>query len=129
MRKVLTVAFIALTIALGAGVAPTTASAAHPCSANEPCHDINHGQDRSVKNNPNYRGWGRVEANYCPPNAACLAVYYPTAEAYRWNGYRWIQTSRRDNAQVYIWPYGAGWSWTWTQQTGWLAMRHTALEY
>jgi hypothetical protein len=81
-----------------------------------------------VSQNPGYRGWGTVEPNTCQ-RYGCMMAFQTHASAYRWNGSSWNQTTRRTGTQVYIWPYGSGWSWTWTQSTGWLAMQQEVLTY
>lgn len=55
-----------------------------------------------------YTGWGNVES--------ALASY----PAYRKVGSYWVQHNRPAGTRIYIAPYAAGWSWTYTASTGWL---------
>jgi hypothetical protein len=72
-----------------------------------------------------YRGWGQVA--YASYGTARLMAPRPVT-AWEWNAQRgWVQRSRSVGERVYIWPYAAGWSWTWTQSTGWYAMQTSAL--
>jgi hypothetical protein len=50
-----------------------------------------------------------------------------TVTAWRWNGYSWVQTTRRIGTYVWVEPFATGWSWTWTSGAGWLAMRDEKL--
>lgn len=79
---------------------------------------------------PSYQGWGRVEAQVFGPCSmelghGCLPGGPSTFVAYQWsyNLRQWSRTSRPASTQVYIYPYGGAWRWTWTQDRGWLAMR------
>lgn len=112
---------------------PATASAVEAVDALIPCR-IGYSCPTTnlvgrVSSNPDYKGWGSVDANYCPPNLACTMVYRSTVPAYRWNGAGWVATTRAHNERVYIWPYGYGYSWTWTESTGWLAVKQGYLFY
>lgn len=60
-----------------------------------------------------YTGWGHVDT----------AVGTVTAPAWQWTGVAWSGTSRINFTRVYIAPFAAGWVWTWTVDTGWLAMQ------
>ena len=73
----------------------------------------------------NYKGWGYVGGGYYGGGARLVAPRPVTA--YEWNGSRWLERTRQPGTRVYIWPYAQGWSWTWTQETGWYAMRTDAL--
>lgn len=71
-----------------------------------------------------YVGWGQVASGYG------YGFYGGAAQgvtAWYWNGSSWSQRSRYVGDRVYIYPYTSGWSWTWTQRTGWLAMRTSQL--
>ena len=72
----------------------------------------------SAKVDDSYQGWGTVSAasgNYWAP-------------AWQWyQYYGWWNSYRYDNSRVWIQPFSAGWSWTWTSDRGWLAMRTTDL--
>ena len=82
-----------------------------------------------VSTNPAYKGWGKVNPNYCAPGRICAMIYFASAKAYWWSGRAWVATNRPTGETVYVWPYGSGWSWTWTAETGWLAMRSSDLTY
>lgn len=69
-----------------------------------------------------YKGWGTVHSTYNDQRG--FAGPIPRV-AWHWNGSAWSQRSRTPGTRVYIWPYASGWSWTWTESTGWLAM-HTS---
>ena len=68
-----------------------------------------------------YKGWAHV-ANGC-------GISYENGYriAWRWTGSTWARAYVWNGAQVYVWPYGGGWSWIWTQQTGWLALQSNVL--
>ncbi len=68
-----------------------------------------------------YQGWGTVEGGFYGNRLVAPAAKV----AWHWNGRSWVQRSRTPGTRVYIWPYASGWSWTWTENTGWLAM-HTS---
>lgn len=69
-----------------------------------------------------YKGWGTVDRGMY---ANRLIV--KSKVAWHWNGGSWVQRSRTPSTRVYIWPYASGWSWTWTETTGWLAMQTSDL--
>jgi hypothetical protein len=71
-----------------------------------------------------YKGWGTVEGGFY--GSARLVAPAPKV-AWHWNGSAWSQRGRSPGTRVYIWPYAAGWSWTWTESTGWLAMQTSDL--
>ncbi len=82
---------------------------------------------RPVPHHPvaGWSGWGTV--NYpdqnCPNDGRVgCGTYTPSFPAWRWTG-SWSGTSVWGGTQVYIYPYAVGWSWIWTQRTGWLAMQ------
>ncbi len=70
-----------------------------------------------------FQGWGQVGSG----TSTAYHLVAQTKVAWHWNGRSWVQRSRTTGTRVYIWPYAAGWSWTWTQNTGWLAMRTSDL--
>jgi hypothetical protein len=74
---------------------------------------------RSVADNPAFTGWGHVEFGRGD-------IRFP---AYSWSDNRWHTTYRQDGTAVYIAPYTGGWSWTWSVNRGWLAMRSSNLRY
>lgn len=81
-----------------------------------------------VSDNPRYTGWARVDPNYCAPGQICIRIYRTEAAAWEWRGY-WQPRSVKTGAWVYVSPYAAGWSWAWTPDRGWLAMRSSNLVY
>jgi hypothetical protein len=66
-----------------------------------------------------YKGWGNVrDGSYCVP---------PTMyAAWTWTG-SWSKGYVNQGTRVYIWPFATDWSWVWTAQTGWRAMRDVNL--
>jgi hypothetical protein len=66
-----------------------------------------------------WSGWGYVQGSTCPPGAYCF--WAGGVQAWRWNG-SWSSQLLTNGTQVYIYPYAVGWSWVWTQSTGWLAV-------
>lgn len=70
--------------------------------------------------NPRYTGWGRVAGSHAWCQGGCQA------SAYQWSARNrmWYRTTRTRADDVYIYPYANGWSWTWTNEAGWLAMRN-----
>lgn len=70
-----------------------------------------------------FRGWATVGpgARYC--QYSCPFVRPSTVTAYQWTDTSWRTTSRPVDQQIYVWPFAADWSWTWTADRGWLAMR------
>ena len=69
-----------------------------------------------------YKGWGAVHGTYGDFNGFAGPIH--SKVAWHWNGTAWSQRyGRTPGLRVYIWPYAAGWSWTWTESTGWLAMQ------
>lgn len=75
---------------------------------------------------PNFIGWASLAYRGCvtsglPSTADCRAL-----TAYRWTGASWQPYGLNECGgpqQVYVYPYAAGWSWVWSSQTGWLAVR------
>jgi hypothetical protein len=68
-----------------------------------------------------HQGWV-----YTAQREVCTLSYPPTCRAqptiaYRWNGAAWARVPLAPRTQVYAYPYGGGWHWIWTRQTGWLA--------
>ncbi|MCW2921839.1 MAG: hypothetical protein JWL76_1713 [Thermoleophilia bacterium] len=77
-----------------------------------------------------YKGWGTVEGGFYGYGARTAAGFVAPAPktAWEWNTSRgWLQRGRTPGTRVYIWPYAAGWSWTWTESTGWYAMQTSDL--
>ncbi|MCW2921634.1 MAG: hypothetical protein JWL76_1508 [Thermoleophilia bacterium] len=116
--KLRRLALVALTFTTIAMAAPSSALADHDmCGwANPSCsNDL---ASSMVSANPGYKGWGTA---YCDFHTISLT-------GYAWNG-AWSRRTVACRTQVYIWPYANGWSWAWTQSTGWLAMRGSDLQW
>ena len=74
---------------------------------------------------PNYIGWARISFRGCPEGGP-QTMDCKGATAWRWTGAAWQAHALSECGgprQVYVYPYAAGWSWIWSQQTGWLAVR------
>lgn len=70
-----------------------------------------------------YQGWGQVSGGYGYRFGPLQVV-----TAWQWDSrYGWRPAARTPGSRVYIHPYASGWSWTWTQATGWYAMRTSDL--
>lgn len=77
---------------------------------------------------PSYKGWGTVEGGFYGSARTAAGFVAPAPKvAWYWNGSAWSQRGRSPGTRVYIWPYAAGWSWTWTESTGWYAMQTSDL--
>lgn len=63
------------------------------------------------------QGWG-----YVASASGQSAVY-----AWQWSGAKWVQSYRVNRQQVYVWPFTTGWTWTWTEDVGWLAVQSADL--
>lgn len=111
---VASVAFVALLLAFGA--AQTTGN---PVNAGVP---LSAPLNEPIPAYDGYKGWGQVSSGGAYSSLRAVPV-----TAWHWNGRSWVQSSRYVGTRVYIWPYASGWAWTWTQNTGWLAMRTNAL--
>lgn len=81
---------------------------------------------------PRFIGWATMSYRGCvdpsyPSTADCRVE-----TAYRWSGSAWqarqIGECGMGPSRVYVYPYAAGWSWIWSQQTGWLAVRSTKVQ-
>ena len=108
-------------------VGAPTASAAFmedPCTKTDtaqfPC-------DVRVDGLVTYKGWAHVDVGlYCGgmnPGQDYIDSLRAPRPAWRWTGSAWTRASLATSTQVYVWPYATGWSWVWTQRTGWLAMQ------
>lgn len=74
---------------------------------------------------PNYVGWVTLAYRGCP-NGMAQTADCRAATAYRWTANGWQRYGLNECGgprQVYVYPYAAGWSWIWSQQTGWLAVQ------
>jgi hypothetical protein len=78
-----------------------------------------------------YQGWAHTGlGRYCGgamPSPGMEAAASRPRAAWRWTGSNWSATTLPAGAQVYVWPYAAGWSWVWTQSSGWLAIQDAEL--
>lgn len=86
-------------------------------------------QDYKVTAYRNYTGWARVDFPLRHACANCLDGGFEVAlPVYQWTGTAWRTTSLSTNhRRVWVAPYASGWSWIWTQQTGWLAVQSSFL--
>lgn len=73
-------------------------------------------------------GWGsRVGWTHVVPSYDCSAATAPTIDscrlvprpAWRWNGAGWSPEVINADERAYAAPYAPGWSWVWTDRTGW----------
>lgn len=70
---------------------------------------------------PNYKGWALTFRN-----TTLMGLFdsnMTRLPAWRWTGNSWVRTSRMEGTRVYAWPFAGGYAWTWTSDSGWLAMR------
>lgn len=81
---------------------PAAAQAATCTAAAEPGCSI------SARSVPAFKGWGTVSGT---TNAA----------AWAWVNGAWSARTLNAGERVYVWPWGSGWTWAWTQRTGWIA--------
>ena len=65
-----------------------------------------------------YKGWGSVEYD-CNSVDPAFSLF----TAWRWTSTGWKAAYLNPGMRVYVWPYATGWSWVWTQNTGWLAFQ------
>jgi hypothetical protein len=78
---------------------------------------------------PNYVGWVTLAYRGCP-NGFAQTADCKALTAYRWTGRSWQYFGLNECGgprQVYVYPYAAGWSWVWSQQTGWLAVQSSSV--
>ena len=61
-----------------------------------------------------YQGWATV--------AQCGTCQW-YASAWRWSHGSWSYTWLSRGSTVYAYPYGSGFTWVWTRDTGWLAVQ------
>lgn len=115
---------LALASALVAGALATTShqAASKPVNAGVPLSAPAH---EPIPAYDGYKGWGQVSGGFY---GNTFAPAQPKT-AWEWNArYGWMQRGRTPGTRVYIWPYAAGWSWTWTESTGWYAMQTKDLQ-
>lgn len=66
-----------------------------------------------ITNQPNFTGWAHVDT----------LGFGPSLTAWAWVNNAWQKASYTNEQWVWVVPWGSGWSWTWTKETGWLAVR------
>jgi hypothetical protein len=71
---------------------------------------------------PTYKGWATISRHQC---GGIRTMDLQIFTAWRWNATTrsWARTTLNENTRVYAWPFATGWSWVWTQSTGWLAIQ------
>ncbi len=121
-RWLITVATIA---AAAFVIAATLAAPAHAVVGAEPApppYSCTYASDA-----PHYIGWATMSYRGCVDPAYPRTADCRTETAYRWTGSSWsprqVGECGMSPIKVYVYPYAAGWSWIWTQQNGWLAVR------
>lgn len=73
-----------------------------------------------ASDHPTYKGWGIVDGI---PVGGCRIGQLCGLPAWRWANSSWNPSYVCNRERVYIWPYGSGWSWVWSQRAGWLALQ------
>lgn len=68
-----------------------------------------------------YRGWGTIAHPGCQP--VRWTGGYDSFTAWRWTSTGWAAAQASEGVRYYVWPFGGGWSWVWSAETGWLAIR------
>lgn len=68
-----------------------------------------------------YSGWAYVYGQRVCSNGSCY-VYESSPAAYSWSAGKWTTTSRPDRLKIWVTNFSGEWRWTWTSNTGWLAM-------
>lgn len=75
---------------------------------------------------PLYKGWATMSFRGCPSDGGVVTDDCKGGTAYRWTNRGWVARGIGEcgtgPSQVYVWPFASGWSWIWSQQTGWLAV-------
>lgn len=75
-----------------------------------------------------YSGWARTaRVPACATTTASCRDN--SAPVYQWTGSDWRAFALQGDVQVWVQPYTGGWSWAWTQQTGWVAIHTADLDY
>jgi len=74
---------------------------------------------------PTFKGWAQLSFRGCLQPGQGTTMECRGLDAYRWTGAAWqavdLNECTYSGVPVYAWPYATGWTWIWTQQTGWLA--------
>ena len=112
---------IALTTATASAETSVSATACLACGA--PVGATIRASDR-----PYYIGYATVDSRPdCALNTTgirCMIAVTRSVPAYSWDPYTgWKLGERLNPTRVWVYPFGSGWSWTWTQDTGWMAVR------
>ena len=68
-----------------------------------------------------YTGWTYLNLNYCAPGLACTLSYAISTSAWKWTGKAWANGSI-NGGWVYVAPFGGGYRWDYTAQSGWVAL-------
>lgn len=90
-------------------------------AAASPAHAVM--QKVTAEDEPRFRGWATLDT---PSRIQTLRTYVPV---WHWDGDSWqrrnlgTHNGQGVSTRVYRAPYAAGYSWIWTQPTGWLAVR------
>ena len=81
---------------------------------------------------PAFQGWAVLLFRGCPVAGAPQTADCRGLTAYRWGGAAWQRVDLNECnyafPTVYAYPFGSGWSWIWTQRTGWLAVGSHAVQ-
>jgi hypothetical protein len=111
---------VAIAIAIGA---PASASAGDVgicvVGVKSPCNAPQKTQTQLA--DLNYTGWVYLNLNYCAPGMVCAALYRSSTAAWKWTGKAWAAGSIK-GGWVYVAPFGSGYRWVYTQESGWVAM-------
>jgi hypothetical protein len=116
---------LATIAALAGAVFATTATLAAPAHAlGRPVYDYG---CTFASERPQYVGWAKLSFRGCVSPGSAQTMDCKGDLAWRWTGRAWQQHPINECSgglgAVYVYPYAAGWSWIWTQRTGWLAVR------
>lgn len=74
-----------------------------------------------------HTGWVYLNLNYCAPGYACTLAYVTSISAWKWTGKAW-QTGSINGGWVYVAPFGGGYRWAYTAQSGWVALSNGRFE-
>lgn len=127
MRRVLIAAIAIAIVGAALMVSPVRAHAAVGlCPLNVTCPTA-YSKVVRASDNPTYKGWATIDPS---PDCAlpgrqirCMIAVMANVPAWQWTNNGWVAKTRATGSKVYVWPYGSGWSWTWTSADGWLAVR------
>ncbi len=78
---------------------------------------------------PSFKGWATMSYRGCVEPGMAVTADCANTTAYRWTNAGWKGVTVGECSlgdlptRVYVWPFGNGWSWVWSQPTGWLAVR------